>query len=539
MANGIPAPLDTDDDDVAWALQTAQVQWKRGAVADAIVWLRRAVDAAIACGRPERATELNGVAAALTEQMLAQASASAAPEHSTGDSVDELLGAEPVGRASIDIEFDDAPAAADGANPFAEPALPEHNPFAQPGAAPWDPPPPRTPAESVTAIMEPESAMPIASAQVVSSTAMSDAEPVASVELESDRRAAMVSESELIVDSRPSGDLILDPPLPPDDLIEAPTEISHFPSELLPPEDAAPPEPAPPDAVPAEAVAEQAVEAPVESAAEAPVTEPDPEPEPDAAPPAEDAGPQLEGVSLAEVAGLEDLPPEAQETFASQARVEVLDIDEEVSQFAVALILDGWVSIMPAIADAACAHASRGDVVFTSGSLEDSVSLRVVAGESDTRVAVWDAASLEEATGDCPWVADELRVVADRFQALAGAAMGPLGDRLDDGLRAEVTKRCEVKRLLPGEVIVEVGAELPGMHIVGVGRVEIVDAEGERVADELAAGDFLFASEVMSHGSAPATARAGEGGALILFADRMTAHELLVSVPPLLEILAS
>ena len=92
--------------------------------------------------------------------------------------------------------------------------------------------------------------------------------------------------------------------------------------------------------------------------------------------------------------------------------------------------------------------------------------------------------------------------------------MGPLGDRLDDGLRAEVTKRCEVKRLLPGEVLVEVGAELPGMHIVGVGRIEIVDAEGERVADELAAGDFLFASEVMSHGSAPATARAGEGGAL-------------------------
>ena len=129
MANGIPAPLDTDDDDVAWALQTAQVQWKRGAVADAIVWLRRAVDAAIACGRAERATELNGVAADLTEQMLAQASASAAPEHTTADSVDELLGGEPVGRASIDIEFDDGPAASEAANPFAQPALPEHNPF--------------------------------------------------------------------------------------------------------------------------------------------------------------------------------------------------------------------------------------------------------------------------------------------------------------------------------------------------------------------------------------------------------------------------
>jgi hypothetical protein len=33
--------------------------------------------------------------------------------------------------------------------------------------------------------------------------------------------------------------------------------------------------------------------------------------------------------------------------------------------------------------------------------------------------------------------------------------------------------------------------------------------------------------------------RAGSGGALVLVIDRMAAHELLVSVPPLLEILAS
>ena len=34
---GIPPPVEGDDDDVAWALQTAAVQWKRGAYADAIV----------------------------------------------------------------------------------------------------------------------------------------------------------------------------------------------------------------------------------------------------------------------------------------------------------------------------------------------------------------------------------------------------------------------------------------------------------------------------------------------------------------------
>ena len=53
----IPLPRDDDDDYVAWALSTAQVQWKRGAKADAVVWLRRAVDSARSGGRNARAVE--------------------------------------------------------------------------------------------------------------------------------------------------------------------------------------------------------------------------------------------------------------------------------------------------------------------------------------------------------------------------------------------------------------------------------------------------------------------------------------------------
>ena len=37
-----PAAKDDDDDDVAWGLSTAHVQWKRGRRRDAVVWLRRA-----------------------------------------------------------------------------------------------------------------------------------------------------------------------------------------------------------------------------------------------------------------------------------------------------------------------------------------------------------------------------------------------------------------------------------------------------------------------------------------------------------------
>jgi hypothetical protein len=62
--------------------------------------------------------------------------------------------------------------------------------------------------------------------------------------------------------------------------------------------------------------------------------------------------------------------------------------------------------------------------------------------------------------------------------------------------------------------------------------------EGDQVVEEIAPGEFLFAAEVMSAGRAHATARAGDAGALVLFGARAVAHELMVSVPPLLEVLA-
>ncbi|HTA88269.1 MAG TPA: hypothetical protein VK745_01785, partial [Polyangiaceae bacterium] len=58
LSSRFPQALDDDDDDVAWALQTAQVQWKRGGQADAIVWLRRAADSADQLGLVWRAADL-------------------------------------------------------------------------------------------------------------------------------------------------------------------------------------------------------------------------------------------------------------------------------------------------------------------------------------------------------------------------------------------------------------------------------------------------------------------------------------------------
>src|SRR5690606_29767291 len=209
-----------------------------------------------------------------------------------------------------------------------------------------------------------------------------------------------------------------------------------------------------PSSAPAPSSARAPSSAPAPSSARAPSSAPVPSsvPAPDSAPgraaapslPRE-GEPTLRGVVLADVQGLQDLPEDAQWELVEAARIELLATEEELSRFAVALVLDGWVSILPAVADAACARAERGEVVFTSGNLDEGVELRVVSGTEQTELAVWDQAALDRATAACPWVADDLRTVADRFQALAGAAMGKMGDRLDDSLRTLVTDRCQVQ----------------------------------------------------------------------------------------------
>src|SRR5215471_17692125 len=92
----IPAPHADDDDDVAWALQTAAVQWNRGQRADAVVWLRRAVESSISAGRAERTRELTRLAASVADRLVHEAMAvpdsSAPPRPTQQDSdVDELL----------------------------------------------------------------------------------------------------------------------------------------------------------------------------------------------------------------------------------------------------------------------------------------------------------------------------------------------------------------------------------------------------------------------------------------------------------------
>jgi hypothetical protein len=248
--------------------------------------------------------------------------------------------------------------------------------------------------------------------------------------------------------------------------------------------------------------------------------------------------PARAAVSLAQVEALSDLPDDARDAFAAAAKVQDLGIDDEVSGFALALVLEGSLDLAATIVDTPADRLEVGAILRSRGTIDHASPIRLIGATDGARVATWDDDAVTRAFHACPWVEDELRAAGDRYQALVGVTMGPLGDRLDPSLRAEVTSRLKVRALEEHEVCAAQGTPVPGLLVVGAGELELLGDDGQPNGSVLSPGDFLFAAEALRAAPAPNTARAAKGGALVLFADRNLAQELLVTCPPLLEIFA-
>ena len=96
-----PSAKDDDDDDVAWALSTAQVQWKRGSRADAVVWLRRAIESAVAVDATWRAAELTRQTDALEADLTRGPSAAPIPGDLPRENFDDFDGTDPIEVATL------------------------------------------------------------------------------------------------------------------------------------------------------------------------------------------------------------------------------------------------------------------------------------------------------------------------------------------------------------------------------------------------------------------------------------------------------
>jgi hypothetical protein len=241
-------------------------------------------------------------------------------------------------------------------------------------------------------------------------------------------------------------------------------------------------------------------------------------------------------LDLDSVEALGDLPDDAREAFGQAATIHGITIEEEVSHFALALVIEGDIDVSATIVDAPALRLSKNAVLRSRGTMVPGVALRLVCNSQKAKIATWDDAAVADAFRTCPWVEDDLRAVADRVQAKAGVTMGPLGERFDMSLREHLTSKLTLRNLAPGEVLLEEGKPV-GILIVGIGDITMTKKSGERTGTARP-GDFVFPSQTLAHGKAPETATAGAGGAVVLVGDRATAQDLLMTFPPLLEVLA-
>jgi hypothetical protein len=452
----IPPALATDTEDVTWALQTAEALWKRNERVDALVWLRRAAQAAGEAEHDDRALELAHDAAELTEWIATQRDHHENEPAEVDDTdVDEVDEVEDV---SLQIPLESAPSFRDALD---TPTAPDESG----GRFTTDTERVPSAAEKHAGMLDPW-AEADARAQVRSSKAPSKRPHVST-------RAPSFEPDEVVTSAPPINRAALPGPA-------RPTPASGTPRAKR-----------------------------MES-----------------------------GVDLADIDGLSDLPDDARDDFARAAVVRELSNGEEISGFALAVILDGTVDLAATIVDATAQRLVVGGVVRSRGTINRAWPLRLVAASDTARVATWDDAAVADAFRTCPWVEDELCSAGDRLQALVGVTMGPLGERFDPMLRAQVANKLTVRALAEHEVFATKGDPIPGLLVVGAGELELLGENGTPDGTVLRAGDFLFPNEVLLAGSAPRTVRAGTGGSLVLFADRHLAQELLVTCPPLLEIFA-
>lgn len=574
LSSVFPRPAANDPDDVVWTLQTAAVQWQRGLRADAVVWVRKAADTATQLGHVERAEELRNHAARLAEFLWRdpEEPLEGAPEARSGsgrrvldrdDEGDEVIEVEEIEAfddfsdeddfsesdlptpddAAADLSEEDFAPYRGGVSADAGPVLPDDLDLGSDS----DRPPVGEERDSFVSVNpEPDDDELRASRDSFMSV---NPEP----EQESDEYLDVSPESQ---SPRPaSSSKISERPTQP--RIPKPGLLGELPRAAEALQRHVPGTRAPAIIVNGGASSsapafERAASPPggsggtsVSSGLFDPKTLLDPSLPPGAAsavsprhePDDEEAAPAvIDGLALESVETLGDLPEEAQAELASRMELTELDAGQElVIADGVALITCGSVHVALPHSDVSAGKMGPGAVIAAHGSIE-SGPLRLIGGGAQTHVVTWSEAQITSATRDCPWVVDDLRLLADRYQAHASAGLGPLGARLDDALRAAVYERLQVRLLTPGEVVAERGKPLKGLYIAAVGELAVASGvPGHRIGP----GDFVFPSCVIGAQPAPHDVKAGPAGSIVLFATRPVAHELMMSVPPLLEILAT
>ncbi len=535
---GIPPARASDNEDVIWALETAESLWKRNARVDAIVWVRRAAQEAAEAGDADRASSLMVEAAALTEAIARASGHTRAADPVTtpppGDDSEEDLDSLLAGARTDD----EAPAEEDGgdidsllgsavdalaAADDVEAPAPE-TPRAEDGAEELD-------ADDVTPLDEDDlmSIPPPTPVPAGGEAALEVAVPPdfgAPMDFGIPTQIAFPVTQPRVPPTRP-------PVVPA--TRPGPFQVAPAPTPLPPPPPTPTPTPPPdseppPESEPAPVTPDLESEPVPRSYGEPPASPHAPQPAPVAG--ITEMGPEaLSPLDLEGIATLAAATPDERERLVAKARVILCADGVELPECGLALVLEGEVTATLDENGSVIVRVGPGGLMCRRGTLDLATGVHLEVTAADSTIALWSEAALSASVAE--EALDALRAQGDRLLAWTCLARSALAARLHDDVRLRLFERFTPRALAPGAELLAGGQPVPGILLVGDGSVTI-----DGVQQIVGTGEFVFPEATLSAARAPATARAGGQGAVVLASDRKTTQELWATEPLLLELVA-
>jgi len=236
---------------------------------------------------------------------------------------------------------------------------------------------------------------------------------------------------------------------------------------------------------------------------------------------------------------LADVPDDAREALVRLSEKVALLPEEATGAPALVIVMQGELEVR------APGFITKLDVV-TAGQVRILVpfapadgSLQVVGGPKGARFLSLGLDAIERLRATAPWVVQELEPASDDVHVVAGILRGRHGPRLDGAMLEVILARAKTMRLAPGAKVVKQGEAVRALIVVGAGELTLRggDESNAPLLDTVPLGEVLFATELLGRRPSPATVRAGDRGALVIVSTRAATEELLVTVPPLLELL--
>jgi CRP-like cAMP-binding protein len=256
-------------------------------------------------------------------------------------------------------------------------------------------------------------------------------------------------------------------------------------------------------------------------------------------PPAAVAAKSL-GLDLSRFEALADVPDEERDKIVAHGEMLSLLPDEEIPAPPMVLVLHGEMEVRAKGRASPLEIVAADQLRILHPVPPADADLVVVGGRKGARVLRLPESAVEELRAAAPWVVQDLEPLSDDLHVVAGAIRGHIGKRLDDALLGAILTRADTMRLPAGATVVKQGELVRALVIVGAGSLSLKSVEGgvEQHTSTIGPGDVLFPSELLQRTKAPATVRAGSDGAVVLVATRAATEELMMTYPPLLDILS-